>query len=402
MHERLMIVDANANLSESLRSLFAREGYDVYVSRSAETALNLLEETVCDLILADMYLPGINGIELLRKAKEKFPEIRVILMTEHPSLETAISALRSGAFDYVIKPVINEEMRQRVKNAFRQRPSQDKERILIKPHEEIEHDYSNIIGESPSMKRVIAEVKKVADARSNVLLLGETGTGKELFARTLHNNSNRCNYQFIPINCSAIPENLLESELFGHIKGAFTSAVTNKRGLFEEANGGTILLDEIGDLTMALQSKLLRVVEDQEIRPVGGVKSIKVDLRFVTATNKDIEQAVRDGKFREDLFYRINTITIKLPPLRERKEDIDLLIRYYLHKYSHELGRTIEVIDHEAMGILLKYCWPGNIRELQNIIERAILMSEDGQITKENLPERVCAQAMWLPDTIDE
>ena len=214
MHERLMIVDANANLSESLRSLFAREGYDVYVSRSAETALNLLEETVCDLILADMYLPGINGIELLRKAKEKFPEIRVILMTEHPSLETAISALRSGAFDYVIKPVINEEMRQRVKNAFRQRPSQDKERILIKPHEEIEHDYSNIIGESPSMKRVIAEVKKVADARSNVLLLGETGTGKELFARTLHNNSNRCNYQFIPINCSAIPENLLESELF--------------------------------------------------------------------------------------------------------------------------------------------------------------------------------------------
>ena len=189
---------------------------------------------------------------------------------------------------------------------------------------------------------------------------------------------------------------------FGHIKGAFTSAVTNKRGLFEEANGGTILLDEIGDLTMALQSKLLRVVEDQEIRPVGGVKSIKVDLRFVTATNKDIEQAVRDGKFREDLFYRINTITIKLPPLRERKEDIDLLIRYYLNKYSHELGRTIEVIDHEAMGILLKYCWPGNIRELQNIIERAILMSEDGQITKENLPERVCAQAMWLPDTIDE
>ncbi|MBI5213243.1 MAG: sigma 54-interacting transcriptional regulator, partial [Nitrospirae bacterium] len=254
---------------------------------------------------------------------------------------------------------------------------------------ERQYDFGRIIGENSSMQKILAEVKKIADARSNVLLLGETGTGKELIARAVHFNSNRADKPFIPINCSAIPENLLESELFGHVRDAFTGAVTSKKGLFEEANYGTVFLDEIGDLSMALQSKLLRALEDHEIRPVGGTQSVKFDLRFIAATNKDIDISVKEGRFREDLFYRINVIAIKLPPLRERKGDIKLLIRHFIQKYSKELGKAVSDIDEAALKYLIAYHWPGNIRELQNIIERAILISEDGVIRAEHLPEGI-------------
>lgn len=383
-----MIVEDEDTLRFSLKRVFLREGYEVDVAPDAETAVEFIKEKIYDLIITDIILPNMDGIELLKHIREEMPDQIVIIITAFASLETAVEALRAGAYDYVVKPIIHEEIKQIVRNALKQKMLQ-KEVTYLKRQIERRYDFSKIIGESDSMKRIINEVKKIANARSNVLLLGETGTGKELIARAIHFNSNRADKPFIPINCSAIPENLLESELFGHMKGAFTGAITSKRGLFEEANGGTIFLDEIGDLSINLQSKLLRVLEDQEIRPVGGTQSIKVDIRFISATNKDIVSAVKDGSFREDLFYRINVITIKLPPLRERREDIELLVRYFIQKFSFELGKRVNGIDEEALSHIKKYNWPGNIRELQNVIERAILISESSLISSEHLPEEM-------------
>jgi DNA-binding NtrC family response regulator len=388
MAEKLLIVEDEETLRSSLKRVFLREGYSVDTAEDAETALQLIKENIYDLIITDIILPNIDGIELLKLIKELIPDQIVIVVTAFASLETAVNALRSGAYDYVIKPIIHEEIKQIIKNALKQKQLQQ-ENIQLKRQIKRHYDFSTIIGEGIAMKRIINEVRKIADAKSNVLLLGETGTGKELIARAIHFNSNRTAKPFIPINCSAIPENLLESELFGHTKGAFTGAFAFKKGLFEEANGGTIFLDEIGDLSINLQSKLLRVLEDQEIRPVGGTQSIKVDLRFIAATNKDIASAVKKGSFREDLFYRINVITIKLPPLRERKEDIDLLVNHFIEKFSAELGKKVNRIDEEALKYIKKYNWPGNIRELQNVIERAVLVSEDGTIKPEHLPEEM-------------
>ncbi len=388
MAERILIVEDEETLRASLKRVFSKENYDVDTAGSAESALEMLEDSLYDLVITDIILPGIDGIELLRKIGERSRDQVVIIITAYGSLETAVEALRAGAYDYVMKPIIHEEIKQIVKNALKQRALQI-ENTLLKKQIERQYDFGRIIGESSSMQKILAEVKKIADARSNVLLLGETGTGKELIARAVHFSSNRADKPFMPINCSAIPENLLESELFGHVRGAFTGAVTSKKGLFEEANYGTVFLDEIGDLSMALQSKLLRALEDHEIRPVGGTQSVRVDLRFIAATNKNIENAVKEGRFREDLFYRINVIAIKLPPLRDRKGDIKLLIRHFIQKYSKELGKTVNDIDEAALKYLTAYHWPGNIRELQNIIERAILISEDGVIRVEHLPEGI-------------
>ena len=395
MTDRLLIVDDEEIICTSLKGLFSGEGYFADTVHSSESALELLDEESYDLIITDIVLPGIDGIELVKKIKERLPEQIIIVITGYASLETSVKAFRAGAYDYVIKPIINEEIKQIVKNALRQNATQ-KKAIIVSKHDERHYNFNSIIGESPSIKRIISEVKKIADTRSNVLLLGETGTGKELISKAIHFNSSRDNKPFIPINCSAIPENLLESELFGHVKGSFTGAVTSKRGLFEEANGGTVFLDEIGDLSLGLQSKLLRVLEDRELRPVGGIKSIKVDIRFICATNKNIENAVKEGKFREDLFYRINVFTIKLPPLRERREDIRLLASYFIKKLSSELGKTVKDIDNEASGILDRYHWPGNIRELQNIIERAILIAEDEIIRVEHLSEGIREEVSFL------
>jgi DNA-binding NtrC family response regulator len=386
MAERLLIVEDEETLSASLKRVFTHEGYVVDSTSSAEAALNILEEGCFDLILTDIILPGMDGIEFLKKVKENFPAQLLIIMTAYASLETAVEALRAGAYDYVVKPIIHEEIKQIVRNALNQKALQ-RENVLLKKQIEKQYDFSRIIGESPAMERIIKEVKKVADARSNLLLLGETGTGKELIARALHFNSSRAENPFIPINCSAIPEPLLESELFGHVKGAFTGAVVSKKGLLEEAAGGTIFLDEIGDLSMGLQSKLLRVLEDYQIRPVGGTQSVRIDTRFISATNRDVESMIKQGKFREDLFYRINVVTIKLPPLRERKEDIEPLVRHFIQKYSGELGMNVKDIDRETLDFLINYPWPGNIREVQNIIERAVLLSEESTITAEYLPE---------------
>lgn len=393
MGERLLIVEDEETLSESLQRVLSKDGYEVDAVNSAEAALKNLEEAAYDLIITDITLPGIDGIELLRRIREKFSDQIVIIMTAYASIETAVGALRGGAYDYVIKPIIHEEIKRIVRNALRER-SLIAENVILRKQIEERYDFEKMVGESNEITSVIAEVKKIANSKSNVLLLGETGTGKELVARAIHFNSARQDKPFVPINCSAIPENLLESELFGYVKGAFTGAVGSKRGLFEEANGGTVFLDEIGDLSQQLQAKLLRVMDDHEIRPLGGVQSRKVDIRFIAATNIDIVKAVREGLFREDLYYRINVVSITLPPLRERKEDIVILAKHFLEKYSQEIGKQVKFIDDQALRLLMNYSWPGNVRELQNIIERAVLITESNTLFPEHLPE-----GMKAPDT---
>lgn len=386
MNERLLIVEDEETLRESLKRVLLKEGYEVDTAGSAESVLKLVEETAYDLVITDIILPGIDGIELLRRLKLKFPEQIVIIITAYASIETAVGALRAGAYDYVIKPIIHEEIKRIVRNALRER-SLLAENLILKKQIEERYDFEKIIGESKEISSLIAEVKKIANSRSNVLLLGETGTGKELVARAIHYNSSRQEKPFVPINCSAIPENLLESELFGFLKGAFTGAATSKRGLFEEASGGTVFLDEIGDLGHNLQAKLLRVMDDHEIRPLGGIQTKKIDIRFITATNRDIRRAVQDGLFREDLYYRINVVTLNLPPLRERKGDIMVLAYHFLEKYSQEIGKPVKIIDDAAAVILADYQWPGNVRELQNIVERAVLITDSNTIFPEHLPE---------------
>lgn len=400
MADRLLIVEDEETLRESLKRVFLREGFEVDTANTAEFALDVLEAKSYDLIITDIILPGITGIELLRKYKEQNPEQIFIIVTAYASLETAVDALRAGAYDYVMKPIIHEEIIRIVRNAFRER-SLSAENLLLKKQIEEKYDFEKIVGRSNAIKSLFNEVRKIADSRSNVFLLGETGTGKELFARAIHYSSSRRDKPFVPINCSAIPENLLESELFGYARGAFTGATSPKRGLFEDADGGTVFLDEIGDLSQPLQAKLLRVIDDHEIRPLGGTQSRKVDLRFITATNMDIKKAVKEGIFREDLYYRINVVTIKLPPLRERREDIPILARHFLEKYSIEIGKPVRFIDEATLKLLMDYHWPGNVRELQNIIERAVLITDSNTVFSEHLPEGLRPSDSFVSKSLD-
>ncbi len=388
MGDRLLIVDDEQTLRESLQRVLSREGHEADAVSSAESALELLNTNVYHAVITDIILPGIDGIELLRQIKERLPEQIVIIITAYASIDTAIRAIRLGAYDYIVKPIVHEEMKQTVRNAVRQHALQAENRILKK---QVEKQYTSapIVAASAAMRDIMAHLKKVADTRSSVLILGETGTGKELIARVLHADSTRSGSPFVPINCSAIPENLLESELFGYVKGAFTGAVASKIGLLAQADKGTVFLDEIGDLSPGLQAKLLRVLEDREIRPVGSTQSTKIDIRFVCATNRDIEKMVKEGSFRQDLFFRINVITIKLPPLRQRREDIEPLSRHIVETYARELGKPIRGIDEKAMEYLRSYHWYGNVRELQNVLERAILITEDGTIRPDHLPDNI-------------
>ena len=401
MSKSILIVEDEETLRESIRRIFTKEGYTVEAVDSAEKGLALLEGTLFDVIISDIILPGMDGIEMLTKVREQFPDQVFIVVTAYASLDTSVKALRAGAYDYIMKPIIHEEIKQVVRNALRQKSLQA-ENQLLKREIAKEHDFSTIIGESAALRSILAEVKKVTDTRSNVLLLGETGTGKELFARVIHHNSSRRDMPFVPINCSAIPENLLETELFGHVRGAFTGAVASKKGLLEEADGGTVFLDEIGDMGLPLQAKLLRVIEEQVIRPVGSVKGTKVELRFITATNRDLRTAVRTGAFREDLYYRINVITLQIPPLRERMDDIRALVRHYLDKYGLEMGKPVKDVAPAAMDMMVGYPWPGNVRELQNVVERAIIVSEGEIITSESLPDAVRGNGSFQDEVFDE
>jgi DNA-binding NtrC family response regulator len=401
MSKSILIVEDEETLRESVKRIFTKEGYIVEAVDSAERGLALLESTLFDVIISDIILPGMDGIEMLTKVREQLPDQIFIVVTAYASLDTSVKALRAGAYDYIMKPIIHDEIKQVVKNALKQKSLQA-ENVLLKREIAKEHDFSTIIGESQALKSILAEVRKVTDTRSNVLLLGETGTGKELFARVIHHNSSRRDLPFVPINCSAIPENLLETELFGHVRGAFTGAVASKKGLLEEADGGTVFLDEIGDMSLPLQAKLLRVIEDQVIRPVGSTKGTKIDIRFITATNRDLRAAVRENTFREDLYYRINVISLQIPPLRDRKEDIRSLVRHYLDKYAHDMGKLVKDIAPAALDVMANYLWPGNVRELQNVVERAILIADGDTITPECLPEGIKGDGTFQETAFDK
>lgn len=385
MANKILIVEDEETLCESLQRVFTKEGFEVDGVNSAEAALKVLEDGVHDLLITDIILPGMNGIELLKRSRQKQPELIVVIITAYASVETAIEALRAGAYDYVMKPIIHEEIKKIASNALTQKALLA-ENVLLKRQIDKVYNFDNIVGDSPAIKNVINEIKKIADAKSSVLLTGETGTGKELIARAIHHNSIRHHKPFVPVNCNAIPEHLLESELFGYVRGAFTGAANSKKGLFEEADGGTIFFDEIGEISQQLQTKLLRVLEDQEIRPLGTTQSKNVNVRIITATNRDIEHEVAEGRFRDDLFYRINVINVNLPPLREREGDVVLLAEHFLKKYAAELGKKIDGISDNTMKVLSSYHWPGNVREMQNIIERAVLISEGSTIHQEHLP----------------
>jgi DNA-binding NtrC family response regulator len=399
--ERLLIVEDETTLRDSLKRVFLRDGYEAEATGTAEEALNNLEEGAYDLILTDILLPGMNGIDFLAEIRRRFPSQLVIVMTAYASTETAIGALRTGAYDYIIKPIIHEELKRIVRNALSAK-SLLAENVFLKKQIDLRYDFTNIIGQSGVIQALIEEVKKIADSKSNILILGETGTGKELFTRAIHFNSSRRDKPFVPINCSAIPDNLLESEFFGYLKGAFTGAHQSKRGLLEEADGGTVFLDEIADLSPSLQAKLLRVIDDHEIRPLGSTQSRKVDIRIIAATNKDLQQAVRDGLCREDLYYRLTVVTLKLPPLRERKEDLPVLAKHFLNKYALEIGKPVQDIHDSAMRLLMDYPWPGNVRELQNIMERAVLITDREVIYPEHLPEGLKVSNSFLMKTLDQ
>ncbi len=380
----ILVVDDDQGMREFLEIMLGREGYRVVVAINTEKALEKCGKEKFDLAITDLKMPGADGIELLRRIKDVSPETLVILITAYASGETAVTAMKEGAFDYIEKGFDVEELKITIRNALAKKGIKKDDALFIKGVQDA-LCFGKIIGKSKEIIKVYSVIKKVANTNANVLVLGESGTGKELVARAIHDNSARKNMPFVVINCGGIPENLLESELFGYTKGSFTGAYIDKPGLFEIARGGTIFLDEIAELPPALQVKLLRVVQEKTFRRVGGSEDMKVDMRIISATNKDLEKSVKEGGFREDLFYRLNVVPIHIPPLRERKEDIPLLTRHFIEKYSREFGKDINMISNYALELLLEYQFPGNIRELENIIERSIVLEQSNIILPENL-----------------
>jgi DNA-binding NtrC family response regulator len=370
-----------------LSGLLEGAGYRVALCASAEEALEKFTTEDVAVTLTDIRMAGMDGLQLLDRVKDIDAEALVVVMTAYSSVETAVAALRKGAYDYVTKPFVNEDLLQSVKNALRQRELFRENRALRR---ELDRRYSfaEIIGTSEALQSVFRLVEKVAATTTNILIEGESGTGKELVARAIHHNSPRAARPFVAINCGALPETLLESELFGHTKGAFTGATANKTGLLRSAEGGTIFLDEIGEVSQALQVRLLRAVQEHEVTPVGSSVSVAFDARIICATNRDLEKEVSEGRFREDLFYRLNVIEIHLPPLRERREDIPLLVRHFITRTAREQGQDEKSISREAMSALINYAFPGNVRELQNAVERAFTLS-GAEIDLESLPPRV-------------
>jgi DNA-binding NtrC family response regulator len=378
----LLVVDDDAAMRQMLASLFQDRGFRVQEAGSADAALERAQEVDFDVVITDVRMPGRSGIELVGELHRLRPDTPAIVMTAFGSIDSAVEAMRAGAFDYIAKPFEPEVVMFAVDRALQQRALEEENRRLRRAVDRTSA-FGDLIGESPAMREIFALIRKVAHGRSSVLITGESGTGKEVVARTLHFHGSRADKPFIPINCTAIPEGLLESELFGHVRGAFTGAHTSKQGLFEKASGGTLFLDEIGDMGLGLQSKLLRVIQDREIRPVGSTQTVKVDVRIVAATNKDLASEIEEGRFREDLFYRLNVIPLYIPPLRERPEDIPALVDHFVRKHSDGGHRTI---SPEAMQRLAVCPWKGNARELENVIERALALSDASQIGPQDLP----------------
>ena len=385
---RILLIDDEENFRHMLSVILKKRGYDVETANNGVDGLKKIDTGSYDTVLCDIRMPEMDGLEFLKEAQQAGCESTIIMMSAYGSLDTAIEAMKLGAYDYISKPFKPDEIILTLKKA-EERERLRRENLFLKKEVQKEYSFENIISKNDRMRQIFDTIRKVAKYKSTILIEGESGTGKELVAKAIHFNSDRSDNPFIPVNCGAIPENLLESELFGHTKGSFTNAVRTKKGLFEEADGGTMFLDEIGELPLQLQVKLLRVLQDGEIRRIGDSKPIIIDVRIIAASIKDLDKEVREHKFRDDLFYRLNVLPIKIPPLRERKEDIPLLVDHFISKYNRELGKPIDEITQEALNCLLNYNWNGNVRELENIIERAIVLTESKQIQQENLPVEI-------------
>lgn len=382
--QRILVIDDEPSIRELLKDFFTGRGFEVATSQDGEAALNLLKENKFDLLLLDLMMPGMNGMDVLREIASENLTIPSIMITAYASVSTAVEAMKLGAFDYITKPFVLEDVYLTVRRALDVSKLKEENHRLKK---ELKKKHK-IIGNSLPIQEVVRFIDKIADTDSTVLITGESGTGKELVAKRIHDKSSRDRNNFVPLNCAAIPKDILESELFGHEKGAFTGAVTTRIGRFELASNGTLFLDEIGELAPSLQVKLLRVLQEKEFERVGGIKTIKVDVRIIAATNRDLEKAVREGMFREDLYYRLNVIPLHLPPLRKMKEDIPLLVEHFVAEISKNKKKDPPRISRETMDCLVNYKWPGNVRELENLIERLIILKEGDNITPDELPER--------------
>jgi two-component system response regulator PilR (NtrC family) len=399
MRASLLIVDDEDSILDFLTLLFESEGFGVETARSAADAQRTLGGKSFDLVLCDILMPDGNGLDLLREIKANAPNTAVVMMTAFTSTKTAIEAMRLGAYDYVSKPFDVEELKIITQKALERAELAD-ENVYLRRELEKKYTFNNIIGKSQRMQTIFALVERIARTTSTVLIHGESGTGKELIARAIHFASPRAGRRFLSINCGALPENLLESELFGHERGAFTGAVREKKGLFQEADRGTLFLDEIGELTPPMQVKLLRALQQKTVRKVGGNQEEAVDARVITATNQNLESRLATGEFREDLYYRINVLPIQLPPLRQRREDIPLLVEFFLQKYSRQMELPARQISIEAMRLLEAYDWPGNVRELENVVERALALSHAETISTRDLPAELLTSRRSNPDLI--
>jgi DNA-binding NtrC family response regulator len=388
---RILIVDDDPEMCRFLAELLSEEGHVVEVAHDGPSAVEKFRNTIFDLTLTDLMMPKIKGTELIKQLKEADPDALVLLITAFGSIESAVEAMHAGAFHYVTKPFRTDEILLHVSRALEQRRMQ-KELQRLRTEVQGRYRFENIIGKSEKMRAVFETVAHISDLTANVLILGESGTGKEMIARALHVHSSRAKGPFIPLNCAAIPETLLESELFGYLRGAFTDARKDRRGLFQEANGGVIFLDEISEIPLNLQVKLLRVLEDKEVRPLGANQAEKVDTRVVSACNRDLDRLVEEGQFRQDLYYRLNVIRIDLPPLRARSEDIPALVEHFMRKFADQTKRKLDGIEPEALALLMNHRWPGNVRELEHTIERAVLLGKEHRIGVKDLPPQFAAR----------
>lgn len=398
----ILIVDDEDIVRKSCVRILSLQDYNLETAKNASEALKKLQNESFDLVLADLVMPDVTGIDLLKKIKEDWPETEVIIITGYGTVKTAVDALKYGAYDFIEKPFTPEVLLNSVERCL-EKKKLELENIRLRQEINALYSLDNIIGTSKEMQKVFKLIATVAPTGSTVLITGESGTGKELVARAVHYNSARREQPFVVVDCGTIPENLMESELFGHTKGSFTGAIATEKGVLEAANGGTVFLDEISNLPMSMQVKLLRVLQEKEFRPVGSKKTVKIDIRFIAATNRDLSEMVKEGKFREDFFYRLNVFPIDIPPLRYRKEDIPALAYHFLHKYSKEVGRDVPHISAEAMRQLIANDWPGNVRELENVIHRAVIVCE-GRMLK---PEHIIIplnreEEIEIPKTLDE
>ena len=390
MAYKILVVDDEVNMLQLFRKVLPKEGYDIITVETAEEALQVIGSTLFDLVISDLALPGINGIELFQAIKKDYRHIPFILITAYGTVESAVKAMKLGVYDYICKPFQMDELKMIIKKALHQEEL-NREVTRLRRQIKGEYQFHNIVGRSHQMFSLFELVRRVANSESTIFLQGESGTGKELFARAIHYNSSRKNNPFVPVDCSVLPETLLESELFGHVKGAFTGATRAKKGLFQEADGGTVFLDEISNLGPSAQTRLLRVLQEREIKPVGSSEQFKIDVRVVAATNTNLKERIAAGAFREDLYYRIAVIPVSIPPLRDRKEDIPLLINHFLEKFCRSNDKKIKKISNEAMKVLIDYSWPGNVRELENLMERLVLVTDDEVIGLPSLPPEISA-----------